>query len=94
MICLYLTGWVLSTVVIGLTGQILRFISPNFGKLIAENSALKAYLRYIHSRIISNAEEIAFYQGHEVRLYVICVATVILTKNWIIDDNSLPQIWI
>ncbi|CAG0886895.1 unnamed protein product [Darwinula stevensoni] len=60
-----LPGWVISTVVIGLTGQILRFISPNFGKLIAENSALKAYLRYIHSRIIANAEEIAFYQGHE-----------------------------
>lgn len=59
-------GPLLATVIIALTGEILRMVSPKFGAMVAVEAERKAYLRHIHTRIITNAEEIAFYGGHEV----------------------------
>ncbi|CAH4036643.1 unnamed protein product [Pieris brassicae] len=58
----------IATVVICLTGQLLRILSPRFGALAGEEARMKANLRHVHSRLIAHAEEVAFYGGHNVEM--------------------------
>jgi len=49
-----------------ITAKALQLISPPFGRLVAEQAQLEGEFRYAHSRLITNAEEIAFYDGHKI----------------------------
>ena len=48
------------------TAWLLRRVSPAFGKLASKEARLEGEFRNAHSRLITNAEEIAFYNGAEL----------------------------
>ena len=52
-----------------LTATILRKLSPPFGKLKVVEGRKEGDFRTLHSRLISNAEEVAFYGGDQVEMH-------------------------
>lgn len=63
-----LVGWVGPAVVVVwyfISGLIIRFISPPFGKLTAIEQKLEGVYRAAHTDLVHHSEEIAFYKGNE-----------------------------
>lgn len=74
-------GPLLAIVVITFTGYVMKIVSPKFGQLVSEEASRYGYLRHIHSRVITNAEEIAFYGGHKVEYQQLMEAYNRLSKQ-------------
>jgi len=69
------------TVLVQGTAALLRALTPAFGRHAAEEARLEGEFRFGHSRLIENAEEIAFYNGQEVEKNIIERAYFSLTHH-------------
>jgi ABC-type uncharacterized transport system fused permease/ATPase subunit len=72
---------ILATAVIYSTATILKWARPRFGKLVKEQAELEGRLRYVHSRLITNAEEIAFLGGARTERGYLMDAYLYLVKH-------------
>ncbi|GAK68093.1 ATP-binding cassette transporter [Moesziomyces antarcticus] len=63
------------------TGWILRQVTPAFGKLAAIEAKLEGDFRSAHSRLITNAEEIAFYNGASIEAGILNRAYIRLVRH-------------
>ncbi len=75
------TPLILGTVVVFGTGMLLQWATPPFGKLVAEEARADGALRACHSRLITHAEEIAFFGGHKIEESVLNKAYTALVKH-------------
>lgn len=47
------------------SANVMRVLTPPFGRYVADEARLEGEFRFSHSRLIENAEEVALYGGHE-----------------------------
>lgn len=53
------------SLLVQLSAQVMRALTPPFGKYVAEEARLEGEFRFQHSRLIDYSEEVALYAGHE-----------------------------
>ncbi|ORY94388.1 ABC transporter transmembrane region 2-domain-containing protein [Syncephalastrum racemosum] len=64
-----------------ITARLLRAVTPSFGRLAAIEAKLEGDFRAAHTRLITNAEEIAFYNGGDLELSILDRAYLRLVKH-------------
>ncbi|SPO03342.1 related to adrenoleukodystrophy protein [Cephalotrichum gorgonifer] len=59
-------GVVLMTLLVQLSANVMRALTPPFGKYVADEARLEGEFRFQHSRLIDYGEEVALYAGHDI----------------------------
>jgi ATP-binding cassette, subfamily D (ALD), peroxisomal long-chain fatty acid import protein len=54
------------SLLVQLSANVMRALTPPFGKYVADEARLEGEFRFQHSRLIDHSEEVALYAGHEV----------------------------
>ncbi|PNY29968.1 ATP-binding cassette sub-family D member 1 [Tolypocladium capitatum] len=58
-------GVVFMSLLVQVSANILRVLTPPFGKYVADEARLEGEFRFQHSRLIDCSEEVALYAGHD-----------------------------
>ncbi|RYO78975.1 hypothetical protein DL764_010064 [Monosporascus ibericus] len=58
-------GVMLMTLLVQLSANVMRALTPPFGRYVADEARLEGEFRFQHSRLIDYSEEVALYHGHE-----------------------------
>ncbi|KAF1951075.1 hypothetical protein CC80DRAFT_528598 [Byssothecium circinans] len=58
-------GLFFMSLLVQISANIMRALTPPFGKYVADEARLEGEFRFQHSRLIDNSEEVALYHGHE-----------------------------
>ncbi|KAI1002144.1 ATP-binding cassette sub-family D member 2 [Podosphaera aphanis] len=59
-------GLFIMTLLVQISANMMRALTPPFGKYVADEARLEGEFRSEHARVINFSEEIALYNGHEV----------------------------
>ncbi|EFW16378.1 hypothetical protein D8B26_005721 [Coccidioides posadasii str. Silveira] len=58
-------GLFIMSLLVQLSANVMRALTPPFGKYVADEAKLEGEFRFQHTRLIDYSEEIALYHGHE-----------------------------
>ncbi|KAF2114639.1 ABC transporter transmembrane region 2-domain-containing protein [Lophiotrema nucula] len=58
-------GLFMMSLIVQLSANIMRALTPPFGRYVADEARLEGEFRFQHSRLIDYSEEVALYHGHE-----------------------------
>lgn len=58
-------GLLFMSLLVQLSANVMRALTPPFGKYVADEARLEGEFRFQHSRLIDYSEEVALYNGHE-----------------------------
>ncbi|VDK80314.1 unnamed protein product [Litomosoides sigmodontis] len=77
------------------TAGLLQYISPNFNELLSEESKKKGDLRFLHSNLIANSEEVALYRGHETeKISLLKAFSNIQHHAYLICRKKIPYVMV
>ncbi|KAL2886925.1 ATP-binding cassette sub-family D member 1 [Ceratocystis lukuohia] len=59
-------GVLFMSLLVQISANVMRLLTPPFGRYVADEARLEGEFRFQHSRLIDHCEEVALYAGHEV----------------------------
>src|SRR6195952_2582835 len=97
-------GLFFMSLLVQLSANVMRALTPPFGKYVADEARLEGEFRFEHSRLIDYSEEIALYNGHEAEKDTLYKGSFTLIKHvnyilrrrfthGIMEDFIIKYVW-
>jgi ATP-binding cassette subfamily D (ALD) long-chain fatty acid import protein len=97
-------GLFMMSLLVQLSANVMRVLTPPFGKYVAEEARLEGEFRFQHSRLIDYSEEVALFSGHQAEKDTLDKGYFTLIKHvnyilrqrfyhGIMEDYVLKYVW-